>query len=343
MARKIAKNLRNPARGINLRGKSYWLSLGPRGARRHVNLGTLDPIEAAARAGRIRMAPVLKGAAGDAIGSLVPRFLSAKLARGEFGKRSFEWYGNHLRRFCRDTGDRPPASYSTADIQRWHDGLPVSHGTAGGMLEAVRSLFSWAVASRMIHVNPCSGVRKRKGEGSGRVLFCTTEMRDRLIAECPREDLRFALFVGFHAGLRYCETVELRPEHFILGTHPGVLHLHRTETFRIKDRESRSIPLTRALREFIDGYGLREPFMLRPDVRHGRCAWRWNPRKPWVEYMAAQGCPWVTPHVLRHTFASLLVQRGRSIYKVASWLGDGVEITRRHYAHLSPEDSDIDV
>ena len=50
----------------------------------------------------------------------------------------------------------------------------------------------------------------------------------------------------------------------------------------------------------------------------------------------------VTAHVMRHTFASLLVQAGVSIYKVARWLGDGVEVVEDHYGHLAPKDSDIE-
>ena len=50
----------------------------------------------------------------------------------------------------------------------------------------------------------------------------------------------------------------------------------------------------------------------------------------------------VTAHVMRHTFASLLVQAGVSVYKVARWLGDGVEVVEEHYGHLAPKDSDIE-
>lgn len=44
---------------------------------------------------------------------------------------------------------------------------------------------------------------------------------------------------------------------------------------------------------------------------------------------------------MRHTFASLLVQAGVSVYKVARWMGDGVEVVEAHYGHLSPGDRDI--
>jgi hypothetical protein len=45
---------------------------------------------------------------------------------------------------------------------------------------------------------------------------------------------------------------------------------------------------------------------------------------------------------MRHTFASLLAIAGVSIFKIAQWLGDDVKVVERHYAHLLPQDSDIE-
>ena len=58
--------------------------------------------------------------------------------------------------------------------------------------------------------------------------------------------------------------------------------------------------------------------------------------------MKAQGLGWVTPHVMRHTFASLLASKGVSIYKIALWLGDDVRVVQKHYAKLLPKDEDIE-
>ena len=49
----------------------------------------------------------------------------------------------------------------------------------------------------------------------------------------------------------------------------------------------------------------------------------------------------LTFHDLRRTFASLHVSRGTSIYKVARWLGDRVDVVEDHYGHLIPNDSEI--
>jgi site-specific recombinase XerD len=51
---------------------------------------------------------------------------------------------------------------------------------------------------------------------------------------------------------------------------------------------------------------------------------------------------WVTPHVMRHTFASLLASQGCSLFKIAKWLGDTETTTANHYAHLMPTDPDIE-
>ncbi|MEW6238588.1 MAG: tyrosine-type recombinase/integrase [Candidatus Omnitrophota bacterium] len=50
----------------------------------------------------------------------------------------------------------------------------------------------------------------------------------------------------------------------------------------------------------------------------------------------------ITPHVLRHTFASQLAIAGVSLYKVQTWLGHRDAATTQIYAHLQATDSDIE-
>ena len=54
------------------------------------------------------------------------------------------------------------------------------------------------------------------------------------------------------------------------------------------------------------------------------------------------GLDWVTPHKLRHTFASRHAIAGTSIYKIKQWMGHSNIKTTEVYAHLSPDDEDID-
>jgi site-specific recombinase XerD len=63
----------------------------------------------------------------------------------------------------------------------------------------------------------------------------------------------------------------------------------------------------------------------------------------WQEYKAKTSMaddPDVTPHVLRHTCASRLVQRGVPLYMVSQWLGHSSIRTTERYAHLAPNSLD---
>jgi len=68
-----------------------------------------------------------------------------------------------------------------------------------------------------------------------------------------------------------------------------------------------------------------------------RCIARLSARVPSVP---AERIGW---NAFRHTFASLLVQAGVSVYKVSRWIGNGIEVCTRHYAAMRPDlDADID-
>jgi integrase len=83
--------------------------------------------------------------------------------------------------------------------------------------------------------------------------------------------------------------------------------------------------------------------MVHPEILARRKSiYRWDFGRPFDLYMEEQEAQWVTPHIMRHTFASLLASAGVSIYKIAKWLGDDVRTVQRHYAKLLPNDSEIE-
>jgi len=121
-----------------------------------------------------------------------------------------------------------------------------------------------------------------------------------------------------------------------------MIHLRKTPTMAFKDREERSVPMTLAFHDFLKKYKLREPFMLRPEVEKGKSLYRYDFGAPFKKHVEACKLPWVTPHVMRHTFASLLASAGTSIYVIAEWLGDDVRVVQRHYARLLPMHEEIE-
>lgn len=172
-----------------------------------------------------------------------------------------------------------------------------------------------------------------------RIKFTDLELAQKLIANAPNDDMRFILFCGFHVGMRKQEIIEAIPEWFNLSR--KTLEIRATATFRPKDRDARTVPITDQFADFLRQYGLRKPFVLKPEVEHGKFRYRYDFRRPFTDYMAEQGVPWITPHVMRHSFASICAMKGIDIYRIATWLGDDVRVVQKHYAKLRPDDREI--
>jgi site-specific recombinase XerD len=60
-----------------------------------------------------------------------------------------------------------------------------------------------------------------------------------------------------------------------------------------------------------------------------------NIAKVWTRVRNAAGLPKLRLHDLRHQFASMLVNAGRSLYEVQAVLGHADSSTTQRYAHLS--------
>jgi len=99
--------------------------------------------------------------------------------------------------------------------------------------------------------------------------------------------------------------------------------------------------------EFLNDYPMEGSWCIAPEVQRGESRYRYDFGYPYKRYLTYTGeklgrdLSWVTPHVMRHTFASLLVIAGVSLYKVSKWLGDDDRVAQRHYAHLQEGDREI--
>lgn len=159
-----------------------------------------------------------------------------------------------------------------------------------------------------------------------------------MLDACKDEDLKLCLYLSLHCGLRKGETLEVKSHWIDL---PGkLLHVQANDDWQPKDRDNRTIPITREFAEFLAPYVDREPYIVKPEKRKTRSPYRWEFRKPFNDLCETLGIDCVF-HDLRRTFASLHVSAGTSVYKVAKWLGDGVAVVENHYGHLVPSDDEI--
>lgn len=339
---------RRLTRGIYRRGAFYWFAIQKDKKRHYIPLRTADLSEAILKVARIRHSPQITS--GASIKHSTERFIEYMRSRdmrnekGGWAKATAISKVYVLNSFARSCGNLMPAQISTDQIRRYYETRvqDSSAPTAFGNLMTVRSFFNWCRdIDKSVRENPCLALKIHAPNVTARKNFCSPELVQRLVNNCPRADLKFILFCGFHAGLRALEITETVPWWFDLEAQ--MLHLRKTPTIKFKDREERSIPLTSAFLAFVrDEYGLREPYMLHPKNKHGKNRYRYDFTRPFRLYMKQQGCEWVTPHTMRHTFASLLASADHSIFKIAVYLGDEVRVVQKHYAKLLPEAGALD-
>jgi site-specific recombinase XerD len=344
-------------RGIYRRGEVYWLAFQRAGKRRWITLETSDPLEAVQRAEKLRAHKFSDEP--TPMSGAIERFLAEKKRLNEFSRATARVHGAALKEFSQRVESRDLDAI-TARLAGYHYAAlqgRVAETTAQIHIRALKAFFTWCVKEKLCRGNPFAELRLAKIDQKARVAFCTKAQRDALIAAAPTDDLRFILLAGFDAGLRKNEIIEARVFFFDLKGH--AIHLQNTATLRLKDNEARPIPLTKRFRKFLMGYLKgKKPgdFALKPEVAHGKGTYRYDFHRPFNDFLdefTSEGEPIgrrtmtsngsrVTAHVMRHTFASLLVQAGVSIYKVAKWMGDGVEVVEDHYGHLAPRDADIE-
>jgi integrase len=311
------------------------------GKRTWVNLETKDYVLACERALKILNETV--HFSRESVENCTDRFIAWKLRRGRYTANTAEKARAALNVFRRFVGNRDIHTITVKDCQKFYDHLreTVKASTATSYIFVIRSLFSWMIeVEGRAFENPASKIQMDKVKTIGLRRFCDLDLKSKLIKNATDDDLRFVLYCGFDAGLRKGEIIEARVDWFDLRS--GLLHIRKTDSFIPKDGNERAIPLTIPFRNFLAGYLVgKNGYALKPDVRKGDDRYRYNFRRPFADFMQAQGVPWVTPHIMRHSFASILANSGASIFLIAECLGDDVRVVQRHYAKLSPGGSFI--
>lgn len=220
------------------------------------------------------------------------------------------------------------------DIQKLHQDRVASGaapGSANRLLIMLRYIFNlamrWEIAG--VKLNPCKGVPLME-ENNKRERYLSVSEAQRLYASlCQSENTLLAYIVPMLilTGARKREVLDARWEDFDL-----VRCLWRIPIS--KSGKARHVPLSDGAVQILGTVPHKED-----------CPWAFaNPHtgKPFVSIFCAwnaarkrAGLADVRIHDLRHSFASLLVNAGRTLYEVQHILGHTQVKTTQRYAHLS--------
>lgn len=273
-------------------------------------------------------------------------FLERLKVERQLAVNTVEAYGRdlvRLRRFLIDRGRERPDKVSPADLTDYllelaEAGLkPRSRARA---LVAMRGLFRFLVDEGQLVGDPTETlVAPRVGRPLPKVLGLeeVDRLLDAPVGESPRRLRDAAMIATLYAtGLRVSELCNLRLAEVNLKS--GFL---RTTG---KGNKQRLVPLGDLSQSRIQAYldGGRPSFVKRPSEKalfltsRGRPMTRQGFWKLIGGYARAAGIArTVSPHVLRHSFATHLVERGADLRAVQAMLGHADITTTQVYTHVS--------
>jgi integrase/recombinase XerC len=305
-------------------------------------------------------------AAGEKnIPSLVRQFLEYLKLEKHFSDYTVKSYGADLAQFSQFLGGDIGGEHAQAASLGGRD-VPVDqkllkcepltvreflaylHGqnytksTTARKLATLRSFYKFLIRRGMIAVNPLSTIRTPKQEK--RLPKCLDLEQVQKLLEAPGDaDLlsardRAMLEVLYSSGIRVSELVDLEMQDLDLVE--GVLRV------RGKGRKDRITPIgsqaIKALQRYFDMRAI-DPKCQNSSTaqkvflnKHGQALSTRSVRRKLDKYLSMAGLdPGISPHTLRHSFATHLLNNGADLRSVQELLGHQSLSTTQVYTHLT--------
>ncbi len=267
--------------------------------------------------------------------------------------KSQENYSRFIKKFTKwlefaDIKDLRPHNLSPEHIWKYRVFLsrqqkkPLKRSTQNYYLIALRSLLGY-FADRNILSLPADKIKLAKDKAERQVRFLTTKHLEKLFAAPNVSTLegkrdRAILESFFSTGLRIAELVALNKNQIRLGPSIKILELsivgkgNRVRTIYLS--ESALYRLDQYLKNRQDDAGA-----LFVTFRGGRIPSRITPRtiqRMIKKYSMQAGIPsFTTPHVMRHTFATDLLEKGVDLRTIQEFLGHKSITATQIYTHVT--------
>jgi integrase len=219
------------------------------------------------------------------------------------------------------------------EIQRLHSELVdrMAPASANRVLATLKALLSYAVDMEVIERSPAQGVRAHKENNARQRSLAGEELQRYLlaVAEEPNPHLRGFLLLLLATGMRRGEALTAKWEHVDITNRTLLLP-------QTKAGKSRTILLNDQALSIVLGLPrvAANPYLF-PGHKPGT-----HLREPkFCHERACQraGIGNLRIHDLRHSFASLAVSNGATLYTVQALLGHSSPTMSQRYAHLSSE------
>lgn len=254
-------------------------------------------------------------------------------------KRSY--HTDELRfnqRILPEFGDIRMDAITSKQLVAFHTALKEEHGLAAStcdhFIKLIRHAFNMAIQWDVVQANPAVKVALYNEDNRIENIMDDDQLRQLLVVldtHTNRSACQIALFL-LGTGCRLNEALTARWEQIDLSN-----KVWRIPSANSKSKKMRPVPL--------NGYAMEVLETIREQGAHDE--WVFFNHKTgdrfktlhtaWGTIRNAAGMPWLRIHDLRHTYASLLVNSGRSLYEVQNLLGHSTPVVTQRYAHMNTE------
>jgi len=267
-------------------------------------------------------------------------------------------------------------------VAAWVAAIPLAQGSARLVVGDVSAVFRAAIADGVVGSDPTkSGSVDRPGKGGHKAQPLSAAEVAGIAAQLPAR-YRILPELGVATGARRMEMCAMGAGDIVRGPKPKVRVLRQLKVIGgqlrfapIKNRTPHDVPVPAELVERLDAHlqafppatvtlpwhepgsklhGQPVPVQLLLSQPDGQPVTRNCVETFWTTAVTAWRAP-RTPggkrvrsargygiHRTRHTAASGWLRDGIDVARVASWLGDTIEVVTRTYLHLMPDDHDGD-
>lgn len=238
-----------------------------------------------------------------------------------------------LRLAGKHWGDPVPGRVTRAQVDSFLEWVQANRNkkTRNQYVMTIKNFFEWTIRRRLRGDNPAVDWKVIKAEHKP-VVYLAKEEHDAVLATVRGHAAEAEVLLTLGCGGRLSEAERADwPE---IDTDRKQWRIPQT-----KSGWPRTVPIPAAV--------ARRLAELRPAVNHGRVPSVAHGRdmRVFLAWLRAESkakkAGWL---VFRHTYGSLRVQKGVSLYKVGEWLGHkDPRTTKDHYAVLAPDHYDPDV
>lgn len=256
--------------------------------------------------------------------------------KANFSHKTFSTYQFTLKRFFEHFGDVQIETIGTRGIDFYKIGRSksVSPSTINIELRALKAFFNCLTRWETIAKSPCDGVKPIRIPESLPAYLSHQELKNLLDG---MKDPWLKPIVTFAAmtGARLGEIMNLSWENVNLVNR--TVTIRSNISFTVKGGRMRTIPLNDTAYRLLNGMSLKEGLVF-PGKRGGPANLNFVSKSFRVAVRSSGLVRGLHFHSLRHTFASLLVKNGVSLYQVQKLLGHTTSRITEIYAHLQTGD-----